>query len=579
MADTKKKCRHYSIVYLKYGFIPSPKNAQLPMCLICKKPSRLLDVVIIPCCNKAKKDLSYFQSLRDKFHARPTLTAMFSSAAQQESDGMKASYNISFLIAKTGKPHTIGEELILPAVSEVLHTVLHKPATDIIKKIPLSNTTVQCRIDEMATDVEYTLYNYLRTVQLSLQLDESTLPGNEALLLAYVRFIKEEKINEELLFAKPLETDTTGRSIFLAVEEFFKEKGIPLTNLLAVATDGAPAMVGCHRGFIAYLKDSVPDVLVVHCVIHRQHLVAKHLTERLHCSLGYVIAAINKIRSIPLNDRLFSQLCEQNVEEFNRLLMHTEVRWLSKGACLSRFYELFETILEFFQYKEPSLRDSLKKCKSDIAYMADLFSKFNELNLQLQGSELNLIKTRSVISSFTSKLALFKRNLGRREFYQFPSVAALKENGEVHDDDIQIYCDHLDVLQKDMQERFQDILKMKIPNWVIDPFSNTDEIEMELEEELIELQTNEELKPKFKNGYHFFWLQKQISDLYPGLWRMVRKFLLAFPSSYLVERGFSVVTDFLTNKRSRRGDLRLFLTNIESNVDRLVAMHQHHPSH
>ncbi|KRZ47933.1 SCAN domain-containing protein 3 [Trichinella nativa] len=85
---------------------------------------------------------------------------------------------------------------------------------------------------------------------------------------------------------------------------------------------------------------------------------------------------------------------------------------------------------------------------------------------------------------------------------------------------------------------------------------------MELKEELIDLQTNEELKPKFKNGYHSFWLQKQISNLYPGLWRMVRKFLLAFPSPYLVERGFSVVTDFVTKKRNRlqidkRGDLRL----------------------
>ncbi|KRY28320.1 NAD(P)H-hydrate epimerase, partial [Trichinella spiralis] len=87
-------------------------------------------------------------------------------------------------------------------------------------------------------------------------------------------------------------------------------------------------------------------------------------------------------------------------------------------------------------------------------------------------------------------------------------------------------------------------------NWVIDPFSNTDEIEMELEKELIDLQINEELKRKFKNDYHSFWLQKQISDLYPGLWRMVRKFLLAFPSSYLVERGFSVVTDFLTKKEA-----------------------------
>ncbi|KRX69360.1 hypothetical protein T06_8872 [Trichinella sp. T6] len=124
---------------------------------------------------------------------------------------------------------------------------------------------------------------------------------------------------------------------------------------------------------------------------------------------------------------------------------------------------------------------------------------------------------RSLISPFISELAMFKRNLGGREFYQFPSVAALRENGEVHDDDIQIYCDHLDVLQKDMQERFQDILKMKILNWVIDLFSNSNEIEMELKEELIDLQTNEELKPKFKDGYHSFCLQKQISGFYLGL--------------------------------------------------------------
>ncbi|KRX29552.1 hypothetical protein T05_6344 [Trichinella murrelli] len=57
------------------------------------------------------------------------------------------------------------------------------------------------------------------------------------------------------------------------------------------------------------------------------------------------------------------------------------------------------------------------------------------------------------------------------------------------------------MLQKDMQERFQDVLKMKILNWMID------------------------LSIFKQDGYHSFCLQKQISDLYPGLWRMVRKFL------------------------------------------------------
>ncbi|KRZ48481.1 hypothetical protein T02_243 [Trichinella nativa] len=95
------------------------------------------------------------------------------------------------------------------------------------------------------------------------------------------------------------------------------------------------------------------------------------------------------------------------------------------------FRDLFETILEFFDNKEPSLRGSLKQCKSDIEYMTDLVFKFNELNLQLQRSELNLIKTRSAISLLASKLALFElKELGRREFYQFPSGAALRENGK-----------------------------------------------------------------------------------------------------------------------------------------------------
>ncbi|KRZ72500.1 hypothetical protein T10_12276 [Trichinella papuae] len=92
----------------------------------------------------------------------------------------------------------------------------------------------------MANDVEDTLCRFLRSAQLSLRLDESTLPGSETLLLDYVRFIKEEKLNEELPFARWWVTDTTGQSIFLVVAECFKEKEIPLRNLIAVATDRAP---------------------------------------------------------------------------------------------------------------------------------------------------------------------------------------------------------------------------------------------------------------------------------------------------------------------------------------------------
>ncbi|GBP84152.1 SCAN domain-containing protein 3 [Eumeta japonica] len=80
--------------------------------------------------------------------------SMFASTSQSNDDGLRASYNISLLIAKSGKPHTIGEQLILPAVEAVLKTVLHKSPFDVLNRIPLSTNTVQRRIDEMSSDIE-----------------------------------------------------------------------------------------------------------------------------------------------------------------------------------------------------------------------------------------------------------------------------------------------------------------------------------------------------------------------------------------------------------------------------------------
>uniref|UniRef100_A0A5S6QBN6 DUF4371 domain-containing protein n=1 Tax=Trichuris muris TaxID=70415 RepID=A0A5S6QBN6_TRIMR len=261
-------------------------------------------------------------------------------------------------------------------------------------KIPLSNDTVQRRIDEMANDVEVTLCDFLKATQFSLQLDESTLPGNEALLLAYVRFIKAEKLEQEMLFAREL------------------EKQIPLANIISIATDGAPSMTGSQRGFIALLKQVVPDVVAVHCVIHREHLVAKRPSDRLNSSLQLVITAINKIKTNSLNDWLLRKLCEEMDAEYNRLLLHTEVRWLSEGACLTRFYCLFDAVLNFFANHDNALHKKLKKRENDIAYLAELYFKFNEMNLLLQGDDLNLITTIQVYlhSSFNSGGMLWLRS-------------------------------------------------------------------------------------------------------------------------------------------------------------------------
>ena len=164
-----------------------------------------------------------------------TVTSMFSNSSKRATDGLRVSYNISLLIAQSGKPHTIGETLILPAVGEVLRTACISHL--LLKSIPLSNNTVQGRVDEMSDNIEEQLCMILKTTEFSLQLDESTLPDKKSLLLTYFRFVKDENLTEEFLFAKELETHTTGESVFQLNVGFFNEKEIPLTNVISYATD------------------------------------------------------------------------------------------------------------------------------------------------------------------------------------------------------------------------------------------------------------------------------------------------------------------------------------------------------
>ncbi|KFD60535.1 hypothetical protein M514_27282, partial [Trichuris suis] len=149
------------------------------------------------------------------------------------------------------------------------------------------------------------------------------------------------------------------------------------------------------------------------------HLVAKRLSARLNSSLRHVIQAVNRIKANALSDRLFRQLCDENDEEFNRLLLHTEL----------------------FNFLKSMTFPNVKIC-------------FNEMNKQLQSNELNLIKTKVVISAFLPKLMLFKCNFARGEFCQFPTLAKVSKEVKILEDDVHLYCRHLEMLQGDFLRRF-----------------------------------------------------------------------------------------------------------------------------
>ncbi|GFX15874.1 zinc finger BED domain-containing protein 5 [Trichonephila clavipes] len=140
----KIKSRKYSQEYLNFGFTVTEVNGEeKPLCVICSK-------ILAADSMKPNKLEIHFETL----HAR------------------------------CEKPHTITEELILPAAIQIVETMFGDNFAKKLQSIPLSNDTVSRRIDDIAEDVEQRLFGKLRDKLFSIQLEEATDSNKNAHFIA-----------------------------------------------------------------------------------------------------------------------------------------------------------------------------------------------------------------------------------------------------------------------------------------------------------------------------------------------------------------------------------------------------------
>jgi hypothetical protein len=61
--------------------------------------------------------------------------------------------HIAHRIAKCKKPHTIAEELVLPAAVDMVNIIIGESDGKLLSKVPLSNNTISRRIQHIAEDL------------------------------------------------------------------------------------------------------------------------------------------------------------------------------------------------------------------------------------------------------------------------------------------------------------------------------------------------------------------------------------------------------------------------------------------
>ena len=186
-----------------------------------------------------------------------------------------------------------------------------------------------------------------------------------------------------------LKETTTGSNVKDAVVKGAEDLGLDLKNLIGIATDGAPSMVGRNAGAVALIlshigslkegSSATDEMFICHCFLHLENLCAQVL-DMSHV-MKVVVTTVNVIKHNALKHRQFQQYLIELESEYGHLLYYAMVRWLSRGRCLKRFWNLKEEVGNFMTENcspIPQLEDG--KWLLDLCFLVDITTKLNQLN-------------------------------------------------------------------------------------------------------------------------------------------------------------------------------------------------------
>lgn len=544
-----------------------------PICLICQTPLANY---------KASNLKRHYEKSHEEFASRyplqselrkSKLAELKSGMCQQQTllsafskEGVtstEASYAIAWNIARAKRPYSDGD-FIKKNIEEVISILdpNNSRLRRLITQIPMSRHTTERRISDINADIEGKMTNDLKNcVAFSLALDESTDIQDTPQLAVFVRYVSlDVAVKEELLNLVALKDTTRGIDVKNALDKTLMDAGVPLNKLVSVATDGAPSMLGKNVGLMGLLTNDTkyPDILPVHCIIHRENLAAKYF--KFESVMTTVLQIVNFIRSSAKNHRQFINFIgELDLEDKpDDLSFHCVVRWLSTSNVLNRFVDLLEPITAFLSEKDksyPQLAD--EDWMEDLMFLTDIMQHLQNLNLSLQGKDKLISDLIQTVFSFQNKIQILQRDILSREFKHFPRLqnrVSSYSDGGIQLRKLGAYRDRLQGLLEDFQARFNDLHQLKscsaflINPFMIDVIKDGFQLPMNIvmepsaaEMELLELQEDQGLAMIHKSqSVMDFW--KLVPEVkYPQLKKASCRLISIFGTTYCCESLYSTM--------------------------------------
>uniref|UniRef100_G3NA36 HAT C-terminal dimerisation domain-containing protein n=1 Tax=Gasterosteus aculeatus TaxID=69293 RepID=G3NA36_GASAC len=437
-----------------------------------------------------------------------------------------------------------GFEQTYPLKSEnvVAETLLDgKPKQELcdkIKQIPMSASSATKKGEILTEDVLTQLDEAIHKAPcVGLAVDESTHICDNAQVRCFNT--DQKAFCEDLLGVTPLQTSTRGEDVYLAIEEMLTKRGIE--HKVSIATDGAPAMIGREKGAVARLKEDNPE-LSLHCIIHQSVLCASLSDEHAEV-MNTMMKMINFLRaSSSTQHRMLREFLREVDANADDLLLHNNVRWLSKGKVLARFRSIRREVASFLaklrhqKATQFSLFLGNEKQMDNVAFLVDITAHLNELN--------------------------FKDDL-QGDCAHFPAVQEQVQGQR----DGSSFVDFIDKLIVNFSNRFDSFsFGQQLTMFIQNPFIITDvrgfseEVTQHfkwvnpgpLQMQLVDLQADVSLREQFlRTDPSTFWLQTVPETAFPGLRKVAIYILTMFGSTYNREAAFSTM-NIIKNKYGSR---------------------------
>lgn len=172
---------------------------------------------------------------------------MFKKATSQSDAAVKASFIVAVEIAKANRPFNEGE-FVKNCMLKVCDLVWPEKNQTFLNGSLSRNRVADCTC-ELATNLYDQLMEKAKDLVFSLAVDENYDTSDTAQLSVFIRGVDSNLcVTEELLGLKSMHGTTTGREIFEEGYKCVTDMKLLLDKLVALTTDGAPAICGLKCG-------------------------------------------------------------------------------------------------------------------------------------------------------------------------------------------------------------------------------------------------------------------------------------------------------------------------------------------